>query len=144
MITIDSGVVFDFPPTWERFTEGSRCIFHTPQREEIIVSVSRVDGAGPVTERSQVAERVFANGLETARRGASHPDLRIIKPLAEESGICAFRCATVLAETTVSDAFFGQAVIQHPQGVVLLTYEAPFRGGAEHTFRDLLRRVHES
>jgi len=144
MIAIDSGISFDFPPTWERFTEGSRCIFHTPRREEIIVSASRIDGAGPVTERSQVIEQVFANGLEAAKRGASHPDLRIVKPLAEESGICAFRCATVLAETAASDAFFGQAVIQHPQGVVFLTYEAPFRQDAEHTFHDLLGRLRAS
>ena len=107
------------------------------------MSVSRVSGDGPATERSQVIEQVFTNGLETVRPGASHPDLRITKPLAEESGVSAFRCATILSETTAGDAFFGQAVIQHPQGVVFLTYEAPFRDGAEQTFRDLLRRVHE-
>ena len=138
MVTIDSGIVFDFPDTWERFTDGSRSVFHTPRREEIIVSASRVSGD------ASVLDQVFANGLEAARRGASHPDLRITKPLAEESGICAFRCAAVLAETTARDAFFGQAVIQHPHGVVFLTYETPFVDGAEQTFRDLLRRIHAS
>jgi len=144
MVTIDSGVVFDFPETWERFTEGSRCVFHTPSREEIIVSASRVSGNGPTAEHSRVIEQVFANGLEAARRGASDPDLRITKPLAEESGVCALRCATVLAETTGRDAFYGQAVIQHSQGVVFLTYEAPFVDGAEQTFGNLLRMIHES
>jgi hypothetical protein len=144
MVTIDSGIVFDFPESWERFTQGGRCVFHTPRREEIIVSASRVTGSGPAADRSQVVEQVFANGLEAARRGAAHPELRITKPLAEESGACAFRCATVLTETTVRDAFYGQAVIQHPQGVVFLTYEAPFVDGAEQRFRDLLRMVHES
>ncbi len=137
MVTIDSGIVFDFPDTWERFIDRGRFVFHTPRREEIIVSASRVNGNASLTER------VFANGLQAASAGASHPDLRITKPLAEESGICEFRCATVLAETTARDAFFGQAVIQHPQGVVFLTYEAPFLGGAEQTFRDLLRTIHE-
>ncbi|MEY2466163.1 MAG: hypothetical protein QOD03_684 [Verrucomicrobiota bacterium] len=144
MVTIDSGIVFDFPDTWERFTEGSRCVFHTPRREEIITSASRITGDGPAPERAQVIERVFQNGLEAARRGASAPDLRVTKSLAEESGVCALRCATVLAETTARDAFFGQAVIQHPQGVVFLTYEAPFVDGAEQTFHDLLKRIHES
>ena len=102
------------------------------------MSASRVSGD------ASAVERVFANGLEAASRSASHPDLRIIKPLAEESGVCAFRCATVLAETSARDAFFGQGVIQHSQGVVFLTYEAPFVDGAEQTFRDLLRRIHES
>jgi hypothetical protein len=144
MVTIDSGIVFDFPDTWERFTEGSRCVVHTPRREEIIASVSRITGDGPVPEGAQMIEHVFQNGLETARRGASHPDLRITKPLAEESGVCAFRCATVMAETPARDTFFAQAVIQHPQGVLFLTYEAPFVDGADQMFRDLLRMVHES
>jgi hypothetical protein len=144
MVTIDSGIVFDFPATWEQFTDGGRCVFHTPQREEIIVSASRFRGNGPAAERAQVIERMFANGLEVARRGSSTPDLRVTKPLAEESGICALRCATVLAETVARDAFYGQAVIQHPHGVVFLTYEAPFVDGAEQSFRDLLRMVHES
>lgn len=108
------------------------------------MSVNRIDGTGPATERSQLIERAFANGLDATKRSAAHPDLRIVKPLAEENGICTFRYATVLAETAASDAFFGQAVIQHPQGIVFLTYEAPFRQDAEHTFHDLLRRVHAS
>jgi hypothetical protein len=138
MVTIDSGIVFDFPDTWERLANGSRCVFHTPRREEIIVSANRVSG-----DESAI-ERMFANGLEAASRGASHPDLRITKRLAQEPGICAFRCATVLAETTARDAFFGQAVIQHSHGVVFLTYEAPFVDGAEQAFRDVLKRVRES
>jgi len=142
MVTIDSGIVFDFPDNWERFSEGSRCVFHTPHREEIIASASRI--GGPSEEHAQVIERVFENGLEAARRRASAPDLRVTKQLAEESGVCAFRCATVMAETTARDAFYGQAVIQHPHGVVFLTYEAPFVDGAEQTFRDLLRRFRES
>ena len=144
MDTIDSGIVFAFPNTWERFTEGSRSVFHTPRREEIVVSVSRLTGDGSVAERAQWLERVFANGLEAARRGASAPGLKVTKPLAEESDACALRCATVSAETTAGDAFFGQAVVQHPHGVVFLTYEAPFVDGAEHTFRGLLRMIHGS
>jgi hypothetical protein len=42
------------------------------------------------------------------------------------------------------DNFFGHAVIQHSQGVVFLSYEAPFVAGAEQIFRDLLKMVHES
>jgi hypothetical protein len=143
MVTIDSGIVLDVPPTWKRFTEGSRCVFHTPRREEIITSASRITGDGPAPERAQVIERVFQNGLEAARREASVSDLRVTKPLAEES-VCALRCATILAETTAHDAFFAQAVIQHPQGVIFLTYEAPFVDGANETFYDLLRRIDKS
>lgn len=144
MVTIDSGIAIDFPDSWERFTQGGRCIFQTPRREVIIISASRVSGDGPAAERAQVIERMFANGLESARGGASAPDLRVTKELAEDPGACSLRCATVIAETAERDAFYGQAVIQHSLGVVFLTYEAPFVDGAEQSFRDLLLSVHES
>jgi hypothetical protein len=144
MVVVDSGIVFDFPDSWDRFTEGSRCVFHTPRREEIIVSASRLVDDGPAAERADALERMFANGIEAAKRGSVAPDLRVTKPLAEEPNVSKLRCATVLAETTTQDAFFGQAVFQHRRGVVFLTYEAPFVNGAEQTFYDLLKRVHES
>ncbi len=50
MITIDSGIVLDFPATWERFTEGARCVFHTPRREEVIVSAQRLAGDGAASD----------------------------------------------------------------------------------------------
>src|SRR5205823_4595662 len=105
MVTVDSGIVFDFPDSWDRFTEGSRCVFHTPRREEIIVSASKLAGDGGVAERGRTWERLFANAVEAARRGSSAPSLRVIKPLAEEPEACKFRCATVLAETTARDVF---------------------------------------
>jgi hypothetical protein len=144
MIVVDSGIAFDFPDSWGRFTEGGRCVFHTPGREEIVVSASRLDSAGPAAERAEALERLFANGLEAARCGSSAPDLTVTKPLAEETDVCKFRCATALAETTARDFFFGQAVIQHPRGVVFLTYEAPFLTGANQVFCDLLKRIHET
>ena len=144
MVTIDSGIVLDFPPTWERFTEGSRCVFHTPRREEVIVSAQRLTGDGAAAERAVWLDRMVEAGLEAARRGAASPELRVIRPLAEDSEACDLRCWTVMAETTARDAFFGQAVIQHPHGIVFLTYEAPFIDGADQAFRDLLRSIHES
>jgi hypothetical protein len=143
MVKIDSGIVVETPPSWQQFTDRGRCVFHTPQREEIIVSASRVTGTETESERLQAVERVFAGGLEAARRGVSHPDLRITKALAEDSSIANFRCATVFAETTARDAFFGQAVFQHSEGIVFLTYEAPFVDGAEQAFGDLLRMIRE-
>jgi hypothetical protein len=144
MVVVDSGIVLDFPDSWDRFTEGSRSVFHTSRREEIIVSASRLDGDDPTADRAHALDRLFANGLEAAKRGSAAPDLRVTKSLAEELGISRFRCATVLAETTAQDAFFGQAVLQHPRGVVFLTYEAPFVNGAAQMFHDLLQRIHET
>jgi hypothetical protein len=142
MVTVDSGVVFDFPESWDRFTEGSRCVFHTPLQEEIIASATTISGHAPESDRAKALEHLFANALEAARRGSSAPGLKVTKPIAEEPDLCEFRCATVSANATAGNAFFGQAVIQHPRGVVFLTYEAPFVHGAEQTFRDLLKRIH--
>ena len=143
MISIDSGIVLDFPESWKHFTEAGRCIFHTPRREEIIVSASRVTGSGPASEYAQAVERVFANGLDAVRQAASHPELRVTRQLAEQTGVCKFRSATISAETLTRDVFFGQAVVQHSHGVIVITYEAPFVDGAEHTFHDLLGRIRE-
>ena len=144
MVTIDSGIVLDFPPTWERFTEGNRCVFHTPRREEVIVSARRLMGDGAANERPLSLNRMVEAGLEAARRGAASPELRVIRPLAEDSQACALRCWIVMAETTARDAFYAQAVLCHLQGTLFVTYESPFVDGAEQAFRDLLRSIHES
>lgn len=142
MVTIDSGIVLDFPPTWERFTEGSRCVFHTPRREEIIVSTQRLTGDSTAAERALLLDRMVEAGLEAARRGTASPELRVIRPLAEDSGACDLRCWTVMAETTARDTFFAQAVLRHDHGTLFVTYESPFVDGAEQAFRDLLRSIH--
>lgn len=111
MVTIDSGIVLDFPPTWERFTEGSRCVFHTPRSEEVIVSARRLIGDGAADERALSLDRMVEGGLEAALRGATSPELRVIRPLAEDSQACALRCWTVMTETTSRDAFYAQAVL---------------------------------
>jgi hypothetical protein len=144
VITIDSGVAFDFPETWELFTERGRCVFHTPRREEIVLSAWVIVPPGASTERGQYSDAVFENGLEAARRGIAEPALQVIKPLAEDSDGCAFRCWTVIAQTHARDTLFAEAVIRHPRGTIFLTYEAPFVDGAESAFRDLLRMFHQS
>ena len=143
MVTIDSDIVLDCPATWERFTQGGRCVFHTPRREEVIVSAQRLTGDGPAGERALRLDQMVEAGLEAARRGAASPELRVVRPLAEDSEACRLRCWTLLAETTARDVFFAQAVLRHEQGTLFVTYESPFVDGAEQAFRDLLRSIHE-
>ena len=143
MVTIDSGIVLDFPATWKRFTEGARHIFQTPRREEIIVSAQKLASDGAVGERAVRLDRMVEAGLDAARRGAASPELRVIRPLVEDSEACALRCWTLITETTARDAFFAQAVLRHKQGTLFVTYESPFVDGAEQAFRDLLRSIHE-
>lgn len=145
MVTIDSGIILDFPLTWERLAEGSRCVFHTPRREEIIVSAKRVAGDGAAGERAMWLDRMVEAGLEAARQGAASRELRVIQPLAEDTTeTCSLRCWTVMAETISRDSFYAQAVLRHERGTLFVTYESSFVDGAEPAFRDLLRSIHES
>jgi hypothetical protein len=144
MVTIDTGIVFDFPTTWQYFKQGKQCVFQTPRREEVILSAYSITPPKPSTERDSYLDQLFQNGLQAAQGVGRQPDLRIIKPLAEDLGACDLPCWTVIAETLTRDTFFAEAVIRHPHGTVLLTYEAPFVDGAERAFRDLLKMVHES
>lgn len=142
MVTIDSGIVLDFPTTWEQFSNGSRCVFHTPKHEEIIVSAQRLTGGGTSDERAMQLNRMVEAGLETGRRSAASPELKIVQPLTQDFEACELRCWTLLAETNARDAFFAQAVLCHEQGTLFITYESPFVDGAEAAFRDLLKRIH--
>jgi hypothetical protein len=144
MVIIDSTVALDFPASWEQFTEGNRFIFQTSRKEEIIVSVSRISGDGSTTERAQCLDRLFVNGVEAAKRTISTFDLSLVKPFKDEPCCHPYRCSTMLAETKIRDAFFGQAVVQYSHGVIFLTYEAPFCDGAGQAFCDLLKMIHQS
>jgi hypothetical protein len=144
MVTLDSGIVLDFPPTWDQFTEGSRCVFHSPLSEEVIVSAQSIRGEVAAGERASWLARMVEAGLEAARRGVASPQFRLLKPLTEDSEACGLRCWTVMAETTARDAFYGQAVLCHQQGTLFVTYESPYLNGAEQVFRKLLKNIHES
>ena len=143
MVTIESGIVLDFPAAWEQVSQGARIIFHTPRREEIIVSAQRLAGGGAADQRAAQLDRMVEAGLEAARRGAASPELRVIRPLAKDSGACALPCWTLIAETKARDAFFAQALLVHAEGTLFVTYESPFVDGAENAFRDLLRCIQE-
>ena len=79
----------------------------------------------PPGAAGSVSDALLSNGLEALRRGADHPDLKIIKPLALEEGKCIFPTWTVIAETKERDILFCQALISEPGAVLLLTLEAP-------------------
>jgi len=136
----DSGVALDFPPEWKRFSERGRLIFQSPQREEIVVSVSRLISTKEGEAVAPVLARMVENGLDAARKAAASPDLRITKALSEEAH-SKMRCWTMFSETHARDIFFGQAVLAHSRGVVLLTYEAPFTAGADKGFHHVLGSV---
>jgi hypothetical protein len=144
MVTIDSGIILDFPPAWERFREESRCVFQSPRREEIIVSAQRLTGNPAANEQALWLDRMVEAGLEAARRGVASPELRVIRPLAEDLEASALRCWTVTAETAARDTFYAQAVLRHKQGILFVTYESPFVEGAEQAFRGLLKSIRES
>jgi hypothetical protein len=144
MVTIDSGIILDFPEDWQKFVEGDRLVFLTPHGENIIISASKISGDGSEEARKTPLDMLFQNGLRAAQSAASHPELRIIKPLAEDIKCGSLLCWTIISETSLRDAFFAAAVIRHEYGTLLLTFEAPVLDGAENIFRNILRMIHQS
>jgi hypothetical protein len=142
-VRIDSGVVFDFPATWQYYKKGNQCVFDSPRREQVILSAFTVNPLRPSVERDGYLDEIFRNGLQAAQRAIEYPDFRITKPLAEDRGACALNCWTAIAETKARDVFFAEAVICHKHGTIILTYEAPFLIGTEEAFRSLLRLIYE-
>jgi hypothetical protein len=128
--------------SWQYFKQGKQCMFQSPRCEEVIMSTYTATPSKSSPERDRCLNQLFENGLQVARKVAMESNLRVIKPLAEDAGVCDLPCWTVVAETLTRDALFAEAVIRHSHGTVLLTYEAPFVDGAERMFRDLLRMIH--
>lgn len=143
-VTIDSGVMFDFPATWRHHKAGNQCVFESPKGEQVILSAFTITPPRPSAERDGYLEEVFRNGLQAAKEAIEYPDFSVIKPLAEDQGACALPCWTAIAETKARDVFYAEAVIRHQHGTVILTYEAPFTVGTEASFRSVLRLIYAS
>ena len=137
---ISSNIYLQFPLEWHHFSKKSRHVFQSPNREEVIVSAYQIEGVGSNLQRGVVLDQLFQNAAEAAKKAAAHPELRITKEFAEDSG-CAFPCWTIIARTFAEDIFFGQAVLRHTEGSLLLTYEAPNLKDTERDFRNLLKLI---
>ncbi len=141
MLIPDSGITLDFPSNWVHFIESGRFVFHTPDHEEVIIAGRRIVPDGKDRESALVLDRMVDMGMEAMRHVLASTDLRITRPISEQSKDSTFRVWTVEAETIARDVFFGQAFFVHSEGTILLTYEAPFIDGANLAFSGLLEMI---
>ena len=107
------------------------------------MNAQRLVGDGETGELEKQLEQMLATGLAAAQKNAASPELSVVKPLTEDVAPSAFRCWTVSAEATTHGIFFGQAIIQYPQGILFITYEAPFISGASELFHNMLGMIHK-
>src|SRR3989442_1381670 len=90
---------FTGPSDWTEFREGSRIVYHGPNREELIVSGSLITGEGPGEELEHWKRVLFERTVEMVKRTAADPDLRITRDLASDPRVSEFECWTMRTET---------------------------------------------
>ena len=123
----DLGKVFKFekPADWNQVQEGGRYIFHGPNREELIFSISVIQGTGTKNDLTAVQKVLFQNAEQSMKNAAAHPALMVTQPFNLDACVTNAQCWTLLAQTKEADTLFYQAVFLHTRGILFATFEAP-------------------
>src|SRR5262249_6447452 len=131
---------FDPPDGWRRSREGSRFVFEGSAGEVLIVSGSGFTGAATPAEERGLDRRLFQNGLEVIKAGASDSDLTITRALSREPDT-ELECWVVETETKDGAESFLEAVFYLPLAALLVTLEGPRNDVTRSTFNTFLRSV---
>lgn len=137
------GTIFKFatPEGWSQFQEGNRHIFHGPNREELIVSASLVQGIGKTGDLAAAQQRLFKNAEHAAKSAAAHPALKVTQPFQEDRQASKVECWSLHAQTHDGGTLFYQAVFHDLRGVLLATFEAPNTARSIDTFEQFIKSV---
>jgi hypothetical protein len=137
------GTVFQFaaPNGWTEIRDGSRYVFHGPNREELIVSASLIQGIGTRSDLAAVQQRLFQNAEQSVKNAAAHPALKVTQPFQQNSNVSKVECWTLLAQTQEGGTLFYQTVFRDPRGVLLATLEAPDTASAADAFVQFVKSV---
>jgi hypothetical protein len=137
------GTVFTFaaPSGWSEFREGSRYVFHGPNREELIMSAFLIQGGGTSASPLELQQRLFRNAEGAARAAASHSALKVTHPFMRKPVRSGLECWMLRAETHEGDTLFHQAVVQDPRGVLLASFEAPNTLHSVQTFEQVVESL---
>ena len=136
------GTVFQFaaPGDWTELRDGSRCVFHGPNREELIVSASLIEGIGTMRDMAAVQQRLFQSAEQSVKNAAAHQALKVTQPF-QQTTVSKVECWTLLAQTHEGDTLFYQAVFRDPRGVLLATLETPNTTNAVNAFEQFIKSV---
>ena len=137
------GAVFQFeaPSGWTEIREGSRHIFHGPNREELIVSVSLIQGIGTTRDLRVVQQRFFQNAEQSVKNAVAHPALKVTQPFQRDASASKIECWTLLAQTLDGGMVFYQKVFHDPRGILLATFEGPNTANGTNAFEQFAKSV---
>ncbi len=137
------GTVFQFaaPSGWAELRDGSRHVFHGPNREELIVSASLIQGIGTTRDLAAVQQHLFQNAEQSVKNAVTHPALKVTQPFQQNTSISKVECWTLLAQTQEGGTLFYQAVFRDPRGVLLATLETPNTASATNAFEQFVKSV---
>jgi hypothetical protein len=129
---------FDIPDAWTTFVDGVQFVAQGPDGEEIILSSWAVDGPSG-SDRDRLADELLDSAKRAIESAASHPGLRITKPLGRVIyGGAVLPSWSLVAETQGRDVLFAQAAVRGSAGVMLVTFESPNTGKHLSWFKDFL------
>ena len=138
------GFSFEFdPPAWTETGTEHRLVFRGPNGEELIISGSVIEGIGEFVE--EVRSRIIENAVKAASKAASHPELRIDRPVApapHRAGPgAALSFWTGKALTHDASTMFAQAVVAGKRGVLLITLEAANTAQSESVYEQFFETI---
>ncbi len=132
---------FSQPSGWSCVSDKGRHIFHSPNREELIVSGASIQGTGETSESEEMVAKLFQNAEMAARKAASHPALVVQKEFCRDERLKNADIWTLLCETVEGDVLFYQAVVRNSRGVLIVTFEAANKEVARDQFDKFLRSI---
>ena len=133
--------IFAAPVGWKQLQEGGRHKFQGPNREELIVSGSLIQGIGTAGGLAAAQNQLFHNAEQSAKTAAAHPALKVTQPFQPDAQASKVECWTLHAQTNDGDTLFYQAVFRSPRGVMLATLEGPNTSGSVDAFDHFIRSV---
>jgi len=134
----------EIPDGWEETRVANRYIYHGPQKEELVVSGTALEGGGSEEEIRAAGRRALEAALEAMRKAAAHPELERIKELARDESISGKDCWTIVSRTKDETTLFSQAAVMNRRGVLLLTFESANSPEALAIFRAVLLGVRDT
>ena len=87
---IKFGTIFRFaaPDGWQQFQEDGRYIFRGPNRRELIVSASLIQGILTPADLAAVQEKLFQNAEKSVKSAAAHSALKVMQPFQKRGASC--------------------------------------------------------
>src|SRR5579871_5574434 len=114
------GTVFQFaaPDGWNELQESSRYVFHGPNREEMILSASLIEGSGESSALAAAQQGLFQIVEQSVKNAAANPALRITLPFQRIAHRSQLECWSLHAQTHDGNVLFYQGVCRGFEGVL--------------------------